>query len=452
MFDLLTSKITKVLDKLKNSGVLTESNISEALREIRIALLSADVSLAVAKKFIDDVKNEALGKEVLKSLSPSQMIIKIVRNNLIKVLGGTKTKIDFSKTQTKIMLVGLQGAGKTTTAAKIVQLFKKRYENKSSVLCSIDVYRPAAIEQLKLLAKKVETDFFDIDLNKKIEDNVKDFMSYGALNSTDLLVLDTAGRLQIDEEKMDELIKLKKVFQPDEILLVADITTGQEAINIAKTYNDLLDLTGIILTRIDGDAKGGVALSMKDVTGVQIRYLCTGEAIDKIEEFHAERIADRILDMGDVISLIEKAQVNFEQNELENSAQKMLTGKFDLNDFADNLRKLNKLGGITGVAKFLPQFNKISDLMQNHGISDNITDRYMAIINSMTKLERKNANILDASRKKRIAAGSGTSIQDINKLLKQFAAMRDMFKMVKNMSGKKGFMDKFAAKFNQIKR
>lgn len=457
MFDSFTKKITGILDKLKKSGTLSETDIENSMREIRIALLSADVSLSVVKKFIESVKEKALGQDVLKSLSPGQTIVKIVRDNLVELLGGTSTqtstqnnKIDFSKTPTKIMLVGLQGAGKTTSAAKIANLFKKQYPNKSVLLSSIDVYRPAAIDQLKILAEKISADFFETDLKQSAVKNAKTFSDLSRAKTTDLLILDTAGRLQIDEVKMDELEEVKSIFCPDEILLVADIMTGQEAINIADTFNKKLGLTGIILTRVDGDAKGGVALSMKDVTGVPIKYVGTGEGVDKIEPFYPERMADRILDMGDVISLIEKAQMSLGAEATdEAAAQKIMSGSFDLEDFSDNLKRLNKLGGIMGVAKFLPQFSKISDAMAEKGISDNFADKYIAIINSMTALERRNPNLLNASRKKRIAAGSGTNVQEVNKLLKQFENMKSMFRIVKNMSGKKGFMDKIKQGFKR---
>lgn len=453
MFDSFTKKITGIFDRLKNSGRISETDIENFLREIRIALLSADVSLSVVKKFTEAVKEKALREEVLKAISPGQMIIKIIRDNLVKILGGISnqgSKIDFSKTPTKIMLVGLQGTGKTTSAAKIANLFKKQYTNKSVLLSSVDVYRPAAIEQLKILAQKISVDFFEIDLKQNAVKNTKMFSELPKAKTTDLIILDTAGRLQIDETKMNELEDVKNIFCPDEILLVADIMTGQEAINIADSFNKRLGLTGIILTRVDGDAKGGVALSMRDITGVPIKYIGTGEGLDKIEPFYPERMADRILDMGDVVSLIEKAQISLGAEETdEDAAKKILNGSFDLTDFSNNLKRLNKLGGIIGVAKFLPQFSKISDIMEEKGITSNFTDRYIAIINSMTPLERKNPNLLNSSRKKRISAGSGTSVQEVNQLLKQFENMKSMFRLIKNMSHKKGFMDKIKQGFKK---
>lgn len=432
MFDIFTKKIVSVLDKLKKSGTLTEKDIDNALREIRIALLSADVSLSVAKKFIANIKEKASGQEVMKSLSPGQTVVKIVRDELIKLLDSENNKIDFSRSPTKIMLVGLQGAGKTTMCAKIANLFRKQYKGKTVSMTSVDFYRPAAIEQLSILSQKINANFYVPDTSKKVVKNVENFLNEGRKNACDLMILDTAGRLQIDEEKMDELEDLKKVFEPHEIILVADITTGQDAINIAKTFHEKLNITGIILTRVDGDAKGGVAISMRDVTGVPVKYIGTGENIDRIEQFIPERIADRILDMGDILSLIEKTRESISDDDIMSTAQKMMTGNLDLNDFADILKKMQKMGGFMSLLKFMPQFSKISEVIGDRKIDEKMPNRVIAMINSMTKLERKNPSILDASRKKRIVAGSGTTIQELNRLLKQFEDMKKMFKIMKN--------------------
>ncbi len=432
MFDIFTKKIVSVLDKLRNSGTLTEKDIDLALREIRISLLSADVSLSVAKKFIENIKEKASGQEVMKALSPGQTVVKIVRDELVKLLGSENSQIDFSRSPTKIMLVGLQGAGKTTMCAKIAHLFKKQNKSKTVSLTSVDFYRPAAIEQLSILSQKIDANFYSPDTSKKSAKNVENFLKNGKEMDYDLMILDTAGRLQIDEEKMDELEELKEVFNPNEIILVADITTGQDAINIAKTFNEKLNLTGIILTRVDGDAKGGVAISMRDVTGVPVKYLGTGENIDKIEQFTPERIADRILDMGDILSLIEKTRESMSDDDIMSTAQKMMSGNIDLNDFADILKKMQKIGGFMSLLKFMPQFSKISEMIGDKKIDEKMPNRVIAMINSMTKLERRNPSILNASRKKRIVAGSGTTIQELNRLLKQFEDMQKMFKIMRN--------------------
>lgn len=441
MFDSFTQKISGILNKIRGSGTLTAGDIDSALREIRVALLSADVSVDVAKKFIADVKEEALGEKVIKSLSPGQMVVKIVHDHLIRTLGGENEKgIDFSKNPTKIMLVGLQGAGKTTTAAKIASLFQKNYPKKTAIVGSVDLYRPAAIDQLRTLANQAKCSFFETDLSDSAKKNAKNFLDLAKKNVNDLVILDTAGRLQIDQEKMNEIKELEQVFNPDEILLVADIMTGQEAINIAKQFAETVKVTGIVLTRVDGDAKGGVALSMKAATGIPIKYLSIGEKLDQIEVFHPERIASRMLDMGDVMSLVEKAQATLNQEDLMSSTQKMLSGQFDLDDFADNLKKMSSLGGITGIVKYLPGFQGINEVMKDNKIDNSILTKNLAIISSMTKFERKHSSMINGSRRKRIADGSGTTVQDVNRLLKQFEGIQKVMKRLKNMQGKGNIM------------
>lgn len=441
MFDAFSKKISSILSKLKGSGTLTADDIDKALREIRVTLLSADVAVDVAKQFMAEVREEALGENVIKALSPGQMVVKIVHDHLIKTLGGEDNKgIDFSKTPTKIMLVGLQGAGKTTTVAKIANMFTKKYSNKSCLVGSVDLYRPAAVDQLHVLSKQIKCDFFETDLSKSVIENTTNFLRLSKQHQHDLVILDTAGRLQIDAEKMNELREVQSIFQPDEILLIADIMTGQESINIAKEFAMCVDLTGIALTRVDGDSKGGVALSMKAATGVPIKYLCFGEKLDQIEVFHPERIASRMLDMGDIMTLVEKASMELNADDVIKSTERMLSGQFDLNDFADNLRKMSSLGGISGILKFLPNFQGMGDILKNNKIDNSILKKNLAIISSMTKQERKNASIINGLRRKRIAAGSGTTIQNVNSLLKQYDGISRVMKKFKNVKTQNDFM------------
>lgn len=433
MFDGFAKKVSSILDRIKNSGTLTESDIDAALREIRVAMLSADVSVDIAKSFIKDIADEIVGEKILKSLSPGQMVSKIVHAKLVDILSAKSNDIDFSKTPTKIMLVGLQGAGKTTTAAKIAHLFKRTYKSKTAIVGSVDVYRPAAIDQLRVLVKKIGCSFFETDIRSGVLANSKNLSDVANSEAVDLVVLDTAGRLQIDEMKMQELVALEKQFTPDEILLVVDIMTGQEAINIAKTFASTLNITGIVLTRVDGDSRGGVALSMKAATGVPIKYLCSGEKLEQIERFYPERIANRILDIGDIMTLVENAQMTIGADDMQRSAERVMSGVFDLNDYADNLRKMSSLGGISGMIKYLPNFQGISDILNKQNVSNDIIKTNLAIISSMTAKERKNSSIIDGSRRKRIASGSGTSVQAVNRLLKQYDGMRSVMKKVKNV-------------------
>lgn len=432
MFDALSKKMSGILNKLRNSGVLTAADIDAALREVRIALLSADVAVDVAKNFISKVKEEALGEKIINSLSPGQMVVKIVHDQMIKMLGGADNGVDFSRTPTKIMLVGLQGAGKTTTTAKIIDLFNKNYKNKTVAVGSVDLYRPAAIDQLKALSEKVKCNFYQTDLAISALDNTRKFLEFSKQNVSDLLLLDTAGRLQIDSERMEEIRELQSVFEPHEVLLVIDIMTGQEALNIAKEFMKYVNVTGIVLTRADGDAKGGVALSVRAATGLPIKYLCFGEKLDHIERFHPDRIANRMLDMGDVMTLVEKAQMTLQPEELVQTTEKFMSGAFDLNDFASNLKRLTSLGGIAGIIKYLPNFQGISDVIKDNRIDNSIIVRNLAIISSMTYAERKRPDIINGSRRKRIAQGSGTTVQDVNKLLKQYETIRSVMKKVKN--------------------
>lgn len=435
MFDSFSNKLSGIFEKLKKSGILKDSDVDMALREIRVALLEADVSLEVAKKFIVEVKEKAIGQNVIKSISPGQMVTKIVYDHIVELLG-TSSELKISKKPYKIMLVGLQGAGKTTTAGKLAKFFSKK--NKTVMLASVDVYRPAAIEQLRVLANRMPNVIFA----QSEENNAYPYEEILNLSlkrtleeESDVLILDTAGRLHIDDVKMDELIDTYKTIRPEEVFLVVDIMTGQDAINIARKFSDSLKISGIILTRVDGDARGGVALSMRALTGCEIKFLCVGERLDDIEFFDPDRIASRLLGMGDVVSLVERAQENFSKEEAEETARKMQDGVFTLDDLASQMEKMSKLGGLKSILNMLPQSRRLESLMDSQGISDRTIYRNIAIVRSMTKKERKNYKIINGSRRKRIAAGSGTTIQEVNKLIKQYEGILDMMKKLKKNGG-----------------
>lgn len=435
MFNSFSERISGIFDKLRRSGVLKEADVDTALREIRIALLEADVSLDIARKFISEVKERAVGQNVLKSVSPGQMVIKIVYDYIVELLGKSEP-INLNKSPYKIMLVGLQGAGKTTTTAKLANFFSKK--NKKVLLASTDIYRPAAIEQLKILSEKVKNSLFLQDENDKklsAAEIAKNALKNLKETNSDVLIIDTAGRLQIDEVKMDELAELEKIIQPDEIILVSNIMTGQESFNVAKRFSEVLKISGIILTQVDGDARGGVALSMKSVTNCPIRFLCVGEKLEDIEQFNAERIASRMLDMGDIVSLVEKAQENFSQEEAFADIRKMQSGIFTFDDLASQMEKMSKMGGLKMIVKMLPQSKQIQDAMAAQGLSDKTIARSLAIIKSMTKKEKINHKLLNGSRKKRIANGSGTTIQEVNKLIKQYENALALFKRIKKGGG-----------------
>ncbi len=435
MFDSFSERISGIFEKLRRSGVLKEADVDTALREIRIALLEADVSLDIARKFISEVKEKAIGQNVLKSVSPGQMVIKIVYDYIVELLGESEP-LRAKKSPYKIMLVGLQGAGKTTTAAKLANYFSK--QNKKVLLASTDIYRPAAIDQLRILSKQVKNALFLQDENDKNLSAVE--IAENALNNvkenkSDVLIVDTAGRLQIDEVKMDELVDLQKTIQPDEIILVSNIMTGQESFNVAKKFSEVLNISGVILTQVDGDARGGVALSMRKVTNCPIRFLCSGEKLDDIEAFSAERIASRMLDMGDVVALVEKAQENFSEQEALENIKKMQEGVFTFDDLASQMEKMSKLGGLSTIVNLLPQSKMIKDAMQAQGVSDKTISRNLAIIKSMTKKEKRNHKLLNGSRKRRIAKGSGTTIQEVNRLIKQYETALTLFKKIKKGGG-----------------
>ncbi len=436
MFETLTDKLGAVFSKITSRGVLSEADIDSAMREIRIALLEADVSLSVVKDFIAHVKAEALGEKVVRSVKPGQMVVKIVHDELVKLLGDKQTELNFNAPAPVVFLmVGLQGSGKTTTTAKIANKLKK---NKKVLLCSLDVYRPAAQEQLKQLGDGIGVDSLEIVKGQQPLEITKRALEKAKLGGYDVLILDTAGRLQIDDVLMNEVSDVKKLSNPVETLLVCDALIGQEACNVAKAFDEKLGLTGLVLTRVDGSSRAGAALSMKMVTGVPIKYLGTGEKTDELEQFHADRIAGRILGQGDVVSLVEKAMENIDREQAEKEALQMMKGKFDLNDLLSQMRQMKKLGSMGSVLSMLPGIAKYkAQLEQING--DEILKKQEAIILSMTKLERANPDVIKASRKKRIAAGSGVEVSEVNKLLKSYEQMASMVKQMGKFGGLKGF-------------
>lgn len=426
MFESLSNKLSQAFSKITSRGVLSEKDIDEAMREIRVALLEADVSLAVVKQFINEVKTEALGEKVVKSVQPGQMVIKIVHDELVKLLGAGDTALNFNApAPVCMMLVGLQGSGKTTTAAKIANKLKK---NKRILLASLDVYRPAAQLQLEQLGKQIGVDVLPIIDGQQPLEITKRALNEAKTGVYDLLILDTAGRLQIDEKLMNEVAEVKKTAMPAETLLVADSLIGQEACNVAKTFNEKIGITGLVLTRIDGTSRAGAALSMKMVADVAIKFLGTGEKIDDFEEFHADRIAGRILGQGDVVSLVEKAIEKVDRAEAEEMANKMMKGSFDLNDMLSQMRQMKKIGSMSSILGMLPGLSKIKSQIEDSGVCDNLMKKQEAIILSMTAGERRHPEIIKASRKRRIAQGSGVEVHDVNMLLKSYEQMSTMMK------------------------
>ena len=436
MFDTLNTKFEKIVQSIRGKAVISETDLEVTLREIRIALLEADVSLVVVKEFINSIKSNILGKEILKSVTPDQMIIKLVQDELVKILGSENKSLNLSSSQlTKILFCGLQGSGKTTSIAKLSYLLKKS-SKKKILLASADIYRPAAQEQLKVLADETGSDFFNHNLSSASK-IVDDSIDYAQKNLFDILILDTAGRQVVDKKLMSELIEIENKFKPDETLLVADALTGQDAANVAKSFSDAINITGSILTRIDGDSRGGAALSIKSITNSPIKFIGLGEKVENFEPFHPERIAQRILGMGDIVSLVEKAAENIDKEEMEDMAKKIAKGKFDLEDFANQLKQMGKMGGVSGLLSMMPGVSKAQKLMAENKISNSMIDKQIAIISSMTKKERADPDIIKASRKIRISKGSGTKVQDVNRLLKQFLQSQKMMKRMKSM-GKGG--------------
>ncbi len=441
MFDSLTDRLSDVFDRLRRHGALTEADVGTALREIRLALLEADVALPVVRDFIATVREKALGQEVLRSVTPAQMVVKIVHDHLIEVLGGASASGDAegldlnASPPVGIMLVGLQGSGKTTTAAKIANRLKVR-DRKKVLLASLDVQRPAAQEQLAVLGRQIGVASLPIVHGERPVMITKRALDIGRTQGYDAVILDTAGRLHVNEELMLEVAAVREAAHPHQTLLVADAMTGQDAVILAKAFGERAGITGIVLTRVDGDARGGAALSMRAITGKPIVYIGTGERIAALEPFHPERIAGRILGMGDVVSLVEKAAETVDRDEAEKLAAKMAKGSFDLDDLAGQLRQIRRMGGMGGMLSMLPGIGKLKKQIGDANIDDGIVKRQEAIISSMTKSERRNPKLLNGSRRRRIAGGSGTSVQEINRLLKQYQDMADMMKKMKKLGPK----------------
>ena len=435
MFENLSNRLQDVFSSLKKTGSIDETALDLAMRDIRRALLEADVSLEVVKKFISEVKQKALGQEIIQSISPSQMIIKLVNDELINILGNDTATINIEgKKPASLMLVGLQGSGKTTSIAKLAKFIKSKY-NKNILLVSLDVNRPAAFEQLQKLAIDIDIEILPKVENQSPENIAKRAIAAAEINDIDLILFDTAGRTSIDDNLMQELKELESILEPIETLLILDSMTGQDAINVAKNFSDKIKLTGSILTRVDGDARGGAALSLKMTTGCPIKFIGNGEKIDDIEIFHPDRIANRILDMGDVVTLVEKAAENIDHQEAEKMAERLQQGEFDLNDLLSQINQMKKMGGISSMLKFIPGMKNLGD--KANTVSDDAIKKQEAIILSMTKLERRKPKMINSSRKQRIAKGSGTVVSEVNRILKQHRKMADMMKRVskKGMSG-----------------
>lgn len=445
-FESLSEKLNAVFKKLRGKGRLHESDIKEAMREVRLALLEADVSFKVVKDFINTVSARAVGRDVLESLTPAQMVIKIVNEELCALMGSKNAKIEISsKPPTVVMLVGLQGAGKTTNGAKLASLMKKQ-QGKRPLLVACDIYRPAAIKQLETVGAQLDIPVFQMGTANPVE-IAKASIIHAGKHGNDIVFLDTAGRLHIDETLMDELKSIKAAVNPTEILLVVDAMTGQDAVNAASAFNDALGIDGIMLTKLDGDARGGAALSVKAITGKPVKFAGTGEKLDQIEVFHPDRMASRILGMGDVLTLIEKAEQNFDEKKAAELAAKLSKNKFTLSDYYEQLTQLKSMGSLSEIAGMIPGID--AKALAGASVDEKALSKTEAIILSMTKHERENPSVLNSSRKKRIAAGSGTQVVDINRLLKQFDLMQTMTKQMskgrmpmmfggKNLKGKKG--------------
>ena len=453
MFENLTNKFEEIFSSLKKAPSLNEKQIEEGLRSIRQALLEADVALPVAKKLIENIKPKAIGQEIVRSTSPGQMIVKIVYDELVQLLGDKKSELNLNAVPpVSILLVGLQGSGKTTTAAKLAQYLEKN-NKKKSLLVSLDIYRPAAQEQLKILGEQNSIQTLPIVKDQLPNDIAKRALGAASLSGSDTIIFDTAGRTQIDLSMMSEIKELKSTLTPSEVMLVADSLTGQVAVNIATEFKKAVDLTGIILTRVDGDGRGGAAVSMKFTTGVPIKFLGVGEKVENFEVFHPDRIANRILGMGDIVSLVEKASQDLDQDKIKATEENLKKGKFSMQDYLSQLRQMKKMGGMEGVLSLLPGVSKIKSQMDKSGIDEGIIIKNEAIILSMTKKERENPKIINGSRRKRIANGSGTDVATINKLLKQFRLMSDMMKKMSKGDLKKGMSDRGIPPelFNQLK-
>ncbi|HWP92408.1 MAG TPA: signal recognition particle protein [Thermodesulfobacteriota bacterium] len=433
MFEGISEKLSSTLKKIRGYGKLSEDNIQTALREVRLSLLEADVNFKVVRDFVESVKSRALGQEVIQSLTPGQQFIKVVYEELVKVLGEESSELNLKTTPpVGIMLVGLQGSGKTTTTAKLAKSIKEKYKRKP-YLVPADVYRPAAIEQLKVLAEQVGAGVYDTQPGANPVEISKEARSAALYGGYDVFIIDTAGRLHIDEDLMEELRRIKEEVNPHEILLVADAMTGQDAVNVSTSFNQALDIDGIILTKMDGDARGGAALSIKAVTGKPIKFFGTGEKLDALEVFHPERIASRILGMGDMLTLIEKAQTAFEEKKAEEMANKLLKNEFALSDFKEAMLAMRKLGSLENMTEMIPGMKQIAKNPKALDMAEKEIKKTIAIIDSMTLKERKNHTILNGSRRKRIAKGSGTRVEDVNRVIKNYVQMRDMMKNMGRM-------------------
>ncbi|XGC79432.1 signal recognition particle protein [Bdellovibrio bacteriovorus] len=439
MFENLSDKIMASLKKVRGQSKITEANIEEVIKEIRLSLLEADVNFKVVKTFIDKVKAKALGAEVLQNVNPGQMFVKIVHDELVNVLGGGAVDINVRENPSVIFLVGLQGAGKTTTAAKL-SLYIRQKLGKKPGMVPADIYRPAAIDQLQTLGKQNNIPTFPTQVGMKPEEILEKAKQWAKDNMVDVVIVDTAGRLQIDDELMGELSRLKGIWAPQETLLVADAMLGQQSVNVAEGFHKTMSLTGLVLTKVDGDARGGAALSIREVTGIPIKFLGVGEKVAALEVFHPDRLAGRILDMGDVLSLVEKAQEVIDEKSARDSAKKIMKNEFTLEDFLTQIQSLKKMGGFETILKFLPGMGDLSKQLKNMTPPDAEMKKIEAIIRSMTYQERQNPKILNASRRMRIANGSGTQVQDVNKLVKQFEEAKKMMGGLMKMGMGRGGM------------
>ena len=429
-FEGLSSRLQEITRKIRGKARITESDLKEMLREVKLALLEADVNYKIVKEFTETIREKALGQDVLKSLTPGQQVIKIVKDELVELLGGTESRVNFSPNPpTVIMLVGLQGSGKTTTAGKLANLFRK--QGKKPLLVACDIYRPAAIQQLQVVGKQLNIPVYSNENSKDVVHIAKQAMSVAMSKMNDVVILDTAGRLHIDEALMDELKNVKAGVKPHEILLVVDAMTGQDAVNVAEKFNETLGIDGVVLTKLDGDTRGGSALSVKKITGKPIKFAATGEKLSDIEVFHPDRMASRILGMGDILSVIEKAEEAFDAEEAEKLEKQLRKKEFDLDDYLAQIRQIKKMGSFSSLLKMIPGMNQLKDVK----IDDKEFVKIEAIICSMTTAEKRDVRILNGSRRQRIARGSGTSVQEINKFIKSFEMTQKMMKQMKNNKG-----------------
>jgi signal recognition particle subunit SRP54 len=446
-FEGLADRLQNTMQKIRGKGKVSEADVKEMMREVRLALLEADVNFKVVKDFVKKVTERAVGQEVVKSLTPGQQVIKVVKEELTELMGGEQSKIaSANRPPTVIMMVGLQGAGKTTTTGKLANLLRKKY-NRKPLLVAADIYRPAAIKQLETLGKQLSMPVFSLGDQVSPVEIAKQAIAKAKEDHNDYVLIDTAGRLHVDENLMDELKQIKELSNPDEIFLVVDAMTGQDAVNVAQSFNEQLGLTGVVLTKLDGDTRGGAALSIRAVTNTPIKFVGLGEKLDALEAFHPERMASRILGMGDVLTLIEKAQANVDEEKAKELEKKMRTASFTLDDFLDQLGQVRKMGPLDEILKMMPGANKIKG-MNNLQIDEKQISHVEAIIQSMTANEKTHPEIINANRRKRIAKGSGTSIQEVNRLLKQFEDMKKMMKQMTNMQQKGKKKGGFKMPFN----